>query len=136
MDGVIITPLKEIAHDKGNIFHALKKSDNGYLGFGEAYFSSIKSGAIKGWKKHNEMTLNLIVPIGEVEFVLYNKGKFEQFILSPRNYCRLTIPPNIWVAFRGLAPFDSMLLNIANIEHNPSESEACELNDIPYVWRP
>ena len=134
MDGVIITPLKEIPHTKGNIYHAMKKSDNGFAGFGEAYFSSIKSGAIKGWKKHKKMTLNIIVPIGEVEFVLYNDIEFKQIVLSPENYHRLTVSPNIWVAFRGVAAYDSMLLNIANIEHNPNEAETCELNNIPYMW--
>lgn len=135
MDGMIVSPLKEIVHTKGNIYHAMKKSDAGFAGFGEAYFSSIKSGEIKGWKKHKEMTLNLIVPIGEVEFVLYDGVNFERVILSTKNYCRLTISPNIWVAFRGMASSDSMLLNIANIEHNPKESETCELNDIPYMWK-
>ncbi|WP_211828556.1 WxcM-like domain-containing protein [Kistimonas asteriae] len=134
MDGLIITPLKEITHSKGNIYHAMKKSDNGFAGFGEAYFSSIKTGAIKGWKKHNEMTLNLIVPIGEVEFVLYNGIEFERIVLSPKNYFRLTVSPSIWVAFRGLSPRDSIILNIANIEHDPHESETRELNDIPYMW--
>ncbi|MFW5625378.1 MAG: dTDP-4-dehydrorhamnose 3,5-epimerase, partial [Campylobacter hyointestinalis] len=67
MDGVILTPLKQIYNPKGNIFHAMKNSDIGYLGFGEAYFSTIDQNKIKGWKKHTKMTLNLIVPIGEIE---------------------------------------------------------------------
>ena len=29
----------------------------------------VKSGSIKGWKKHLEMTMNLIVPLGMVRFV-------------------------------------------------------------------
>ena len=63
MDGVILTPLK-ISNIKGDIQHIAKASDPGYVGFGEAYMSSINKGAIKGWKKHNKMTLNLIVIIG------------------------------------------------------------------------
>ena len=55
MDGVILTPLKKIDHPKGDIYHAMKKSDHGYNGFGEVYFSTINKDDIKGWKKHLKM---------------------------------------------------------------------------------
>ena len=61
MDGIILTPLQQITHPKGDIFHAMKVSDDGFIGFGEAYFSTINKDVIKGWKKHTEMTLNLVV---------------------------------------------------------------------------
>ena len=66
MDGLILTPMKQIHHPKGNIFHAMKKSDLGYNGFGEAYFSTINKGDVKGWKKHTKMTLNLLVFLVQV----------------------------------------------------------------------
>ena len=31
--------------------------------------------AIKGWKRHKKMVLNLIVPIGSVRFILYDDRK-------------------------------------------------------------
>ena len=48
LDGILLTPLKVIHHPKGDIYHALKASSPGYQGFGEAYFSIIKKGDIKG----------------------------------------------------------------------------------------
>lgn len=38
IDGVLLTPLKQIAHPKGDVFHAMKCVDPGFEGFGEAYF--------------------------------------------------------------------------------------------------
>lgn len=38
MEGVKLYPLKQIMVPKGDIFHALKSTDEGYAGFGEAYF--------------------------------------------------------------------------------------------------
>ncbi len=76
MDGVILTPLKKITHSKGDILHAMKKSEKEFSGFGEAYFSSVYQGKIKGWKKHNKMTLNIIVVKGEIEFVVYDNKSF------------------------------------------------------------
>ena len=63
LEGVILTPLKIINVSEGDVFHGMKSIDNGFKGFGEAYFSSIKMGMIKAWKRHHIMTLNIIVPI-------------------------------------------------------------------------
>ena len=37
IQGVELHPLKHIIVPKGDIFHALKSTDEGYTGFGEAY---------------------------------------------------------------------------------------------------
>lgn len=135
MDGVILTPLKQISNPKGDIFHGMKKSDNGYDGFGEAYFSTINQDDIKGWKKHTEMILNLVVPVGEIKFVVYDEETREFFsvTLSQSNYQRLTVKPNLWMAFQGVGEYN-MLLNLASIEHNPSESVNINLTQIEYEW--
>ena len=62
MQGVRVFPLKIINTPNGEVKHALKNSDDSFSGFGEAYFSSVDFGTIKGWKKHTQMILNLIVP--------------------------------------------------------------------------
>lgn len=136
MDGVILTSLKQIYNPKGNIFHAMKNSDIGYSGFGEAYFSTIDQNKIKGWKKHIKMTLNLIVPIGEIEFIIYNEKNKDFFSvkLSKNNYQRLTVSPNLWMAFRGIGEYN-MLLNLASIEHDPNEAVNVDLDEIQYDWR-
>jgi len=135
MDGVTLTPLKQIHNPKGDIFHAMKKSDIGYNGFGEAYFTTVNKDDIKGWKKHTQMRLNLVVIIGEIEFVVYNEENKEFFSvkLSQNNYQRLSINPNLWMAFRGKDEYN-MLLNIADIEHNPNEAKNKELKEIDYEW--
>jgi len=132
---VIVTQLKQIYHPKGDICHAMKKSDVGFEGFGEAYFSTINQNEIKGWKKHTLMILNLVVPVGEIEFVVYDEesNKFFSIKLSQNNYKRLTVKPNAWMAFRGLGKHN-ILLNLASIEHDPSESINMELEDISYEW--
>ena len=133
MDGAIVTPQKIISNLKGDIFHALKAGDNGYDGFGEAYFSKVNKNQIKGWKKHNLMTLNILVPHGEVEFVIYDGFDFLNIKLSKNNYHRLTVRPKLWVAFRGLDN-SNMLLNLASCPHDPEESENLSLNQIKYKW--
>ena len=43
MDKIILSPLNQIYNSKGSIFHVIKKSDDQFNGFGEAYFSFIES---------------------------------------------------------------------------------------------
>jgi dTDP-4-dehydrorhamnose 3,5-epimerase len=133
MDGITLTPLKKILHPKGDIFHAMKVSDKGFSEFGEAYFSTVNKNDIKGWKKHTEMILNLVVVTGEVEFVIHNGDDFFNVKLSKKNYQRLTVKPNLWLAFRGLDN-ENMLLNLASIEHDPNESENVDLDIFNYSW--
>ena len=140
MKNVIISDLNQIYNPKGSIYHCLKKRDLTFTKFGEAYFSFINYKQIKGWKKHTKMTMNLIVPVGEIKFVLFddrnNKTKpiFKELIIGEHNYKRLTIPPNIFVAFMGLSKHKNMLLNIADIEHDPKEAINVDLKEISYSW--
>ena len=88
------------------------------------------------------MVLNLVVPVGEVRFVLYDDrqasksyGSIQEITLSKNNnYARLTVPPMIWMGFQGMDLGVSMLLNIANIEHSPSEVDRKELSEIDFNW--
>jgi len=138
---VSITPLKRISNPKGDIFHALKSSEKDFSTFGEAYFSTVLNQEIKGWKKHTEMVMNLVVPEGTIRFVFFDdrptsttKGKFTDVTLSPENYCRLTVPAGIWMAFQGKGYDLNLLLNIASIEHDPLEAQTVNLDHFNYDW--
>ncbi len=136
MDGIILTPLKIIPTPKGEVMHALKQSETSFVGFGEAYFSNVLQGEIKGWKKHTRMTLNLIVPVGEIRFVIFSEKEndFFEVNLGTKNYQRLTISPDLWVAFQGIGKGLNLLLNVASLEHDPQEAENKELREIRFEW--
>lgn len=142
MEGVTLHPLKHIVVPKGDIYHVMKSTDEGYCGFGEVYFSQIERGKTKGWKRHNRMTLNLVVPIGAVKFVVYDdregsvtRGKFSEIILSPKsNYQRLTIAPGLWMAFYGEGEGTSMLMDIIPEPHDPGEADRKDLFEIEYQF--
>ena len=139
IDGLLITPLNRVLNSKGDIYHAIKASSPGYQGFGEAYFSTIIKGYTKGWKRHNLLALNIVVPLGEIRFVIYDnrpnspsKDNFADITLGHSvNYSRLTIPKGLWVAFQGVGDFN-LLMNIISMEHDPSESDNIDLLEIDY----
>lgn len=140
IEGVILTDLKKVQTPKGMVLHGLKASENSYKGFGEAYFSSVAPGEIKGWKRHSRMTLNLIVITGEIEFTIHDTrpgsptaGHIQKVSLSRENYKRLTLPPGVWFAFKGISSSENILLDIINEEHSPAEAETLPLETFKII---
>lgn len=120
----------------GNVYKVIDNKSIGYSKFGEAYFSFINYKKIKGWKRHSKMRMNLVVPVGKVQFVFYShkNNKFKKIIIGEKNYKRITVEPGIWFAFKGLSKKTNIILNISNIKHSPKESDSIELKSIYYKW--
>ena len=137
LDDILVTPLKRIPTVGGDVLHALKKTDAGFDGFGEIYFSWVEQGAIKAWKYHKRMTLNLVVPVGEVSFVFHltnQKNNFWTENIGEERYLRLTVPPGIWFGFKGLTSGYSLLMNVIDLEHDPDEVLRKEISEFDYDW--
>ena len=144
LNGVRLTPLATIAGSQGAVMHVMTSAGPGFHGFGEAYFTTVDEGAVKGWKLHEQLVCNLVVPVGAVRFVLYDdregsasRGQFEEAVLSPDDYRRLTIPNGVWFAFQGRAHGLNLVLNLANIAHVDGEQRSLPLeNDLipPYAF--
>lgn len=139
IDGVLLSPAKVIDVEGGNVLTYLHSTDAGYKGFGEVYMSTVQHSAIKGWRRHNQVTLNLIVPVGAIRFVLFDDrqesathGAYFDIVLSRDNYQRLTVPPGIWFAFKGEGAAENMLLNTIDQENDPNESDRKPLDQIAY----
>ena len=138
LDDILVTPLKRISTNGGDVMHALKNTDQGFNGFGEVYFSWVEQGAIKAWKCHQRMTLNLVVPLGAVRFVFHlpeQKKKFRTEKIGNNNYSRLTVPPGIWFGFQGIASGSSLLVNVADLEHDPDEVLRKSKSEFRLDWR-
>lgn len=139
MSGAVFTPLLRLPAPGGEIRRALKASEAAFAGFGEAYFSSVDSGAVKGWRRHRRMTLNLVVAVGEVRFLVVNetsgeRGAFHLTPDRPERYGRLTVSPGLWMAFGGVGEGLNLLLNVASIEHDPVEADNRPLGAMPWSW--
>jgi len=47
----------------------------------------------------------------------------------------LTVPPMVWLGFQGLYSGGSILLNLANIIHDPLEVDKKTIEQIDFNWR-
>ena len=143
IEGVKITPLKQILDERGKIMHMLRSTDPHFQEFGEIYFSFVHPGAVKGWHIHKRMTLNYAVPVGKVKLVLYDdrpesisRGELMEIFMGPENHCLVTIPPMVWNGTKGVGTETSVIANCATIPHDPDEIARLDPFDpkIPYDW--
>lgn len=143
IDGVIISPLKQILDERGKVMHMLRCDSQVFQQFGEIYFSCVYPGAIKGWHIHKKMILNYAVPHGNIKFVLYDdregsptRGELQEIFMGPDNYVLVTVPPLVWNGFKGIGQEMAIVANCASIPHDPGEIERLDPFDksIPYDW--
>lgn len=143
IDGVKITPLKQISDDRGKVMHMLRSDSPHFNSFGEIYFSTVYPGVVKAWHLHKKITLNYAVIYGEIKFVLYDGREgsntykeFNEFYISPENYSLITVPPNIWNGFKGVGVKTSIVANCATHPHDNNEIIRRNYNDpaINYDW--
>ena len=143
IDGVRVTPLRQIPDERGKVMHMLRADDPHFEKFGEIYFSTVYGGVIKGWHLHERMTINYAVPVGAIKLVLFDdragsptKGELQELFLGDANYALVTVPPKIWNGFKGIAQPYSVVANCATIPHDPTEIERLDPASptIPYRW--
>lgn len=142
INGVSLTPLRQILDDRGAVLHMLRADAEEFTVFGECYFSEIKPGFFKAWKRHLRQTQNLAVPVGRAKFVLLDdrsdsvtKGTLMELILGrPDCYCRLRIPPGIIYGFECISEEIALVVNCADEPHDPLESEVIDTSSLESIY--
>ena len=143
IEGVQVVPLERIADERGAVLHMLRETDRHFTRFGEIYFSTVYSGAVKAWKNHRRLTANYACVHGRIKVVLYDDrpgspsaGKVMEVVVGPEEHALVVIPPGIWHGFQGIAEPVSVLANCSTEPHDPGELERLESHDdrIPYSW--
>lgn len=143
IDGVILTPLRQIFDERGKVMHMLREDSAVFSRFGEIYFSCTHPGVVKAWHLHKKITLNYAVILGEIKFVLFDdrpdsrtRGEVQEFFISPENYMLVTVPPLIWNGFKAIGTGSAIVANCATLPHSSDEIERLPPSDesIPYEW--
>jgi dTDP-4-dehydrorhamnose 3,5-epimerase len=144
ISGVQVIPLRRIPDERGTIYHMLKRTDAHFQEFGEIYFTSIYRDVIKGWHRHQHMTLNYACIWGRIKLVLYDervdsptRGQIMERFLGPDDYSLVVIPPLVWTGFKGMTDV-ALVANCATQPHDPTGAHSERLDPlsshIPYDW--
>jgi dTDP-4-dehydrorhamnose 3,5-epimerase len=143
IDGVKVVPLRRIPDERGTVMHMLRSTDPHFTQFGEIYFSTVYKDVVKGWHRHQQMTLNYACVAGRIKLAMYDdrptsptRGEIAEVFLGPDEYALVVIPPGIWNGFKGMTDPYAIVANCATHPHDPSASERLDPfeNEIPYDW--
>jgi len=143
IQGLKVTPLRRISDERGAVLHMLRDDSSVFERFGEIYFSTVYPGAIKGWHRHQQMTLNYAVPVGMIKLVCYDdrptsptSGNLVELHVGELNYLLVTIPPMVWNGFKGEGVTTALVANCATVHHSPDEIDRMDpfTGTIPYDW--
>ncbi|MBN1122676.1 MAG: dTDP-4-dehydrorhamnose 3,5-epimerase family protein [Anaerolineae bacterium] len=143
IEDVQVIPLKRIPDERGTILHMLRTDAPHFIQFGEIYFTTIYKGAIKGWHRHREITLNYACVFGRIKLVLYDEregsptyGKLMEIFLGPDNYSLVVVPPELWSGFKGMSEPYSIVANCCTHTHDSRRTTRLDPFDrhIPYDW--
>lgn len=142
IDGVMVVPLKVMSDERGSVMHVLRSDAPHFKQFGEAYFSIVNPGVIKGWKLHKQSTSNMAVSAGRVRFLLLDareksptRWQFQEVRLGPgEEYCLLVIPPGVAYAWQNSEDAPATILNCASVPWSAEESVAIPMEAYPYTW--
>jgi len=144
IEGIKITPLKQIKDERGKVMHMLRNDSENFTKFGEIYFSTAHPNKVKGWHLHSKMTLNYAVVLGEIKLVLYDsrtssktKGQVQEFFLSQENYKLISVPPLIWNGFMNIGNTTAIVANCADLPYDDTEIKCKSAydKDISYDWK-
>ena len=142
IDGVNLTECKVVENQFGSVLHMLNINSPDFTKFGEIYFSEVLPQCIKGWKLHKIQKQSFVVPIGQVEVVIYDQREgsgtynaFNNFMLGrPNSYKLLQIPSGLHYAFRCVGVTPALIANLTDYPHDQSEVINIPLGKIKYEW--
>lgn len=138
IDGVIVSPMKQIPDNRGTVKTVMNEGDK----FEWVYTTSIYKGIIKGWHGYVTKTLNYCVVHGLVKLVLFDRRpesktlwQIDELYLGDMNYSRVTIPPGVLNAFQGVTDLSVVVVLADEVfDEGRMFRIPIDTESIPYDW--
>jgi dTDP-4-dehydrorhamnose 3,5-epimerase len=146
INGVKIKKLKIIPDDRGRLMEILRSDDRLFEKFGQVYMTTVKPGIVKAWHMHRLQRDNFCCIVGKIRLGLHDtrkdsptSGKTAEMTLSPEDPKLVSIPPNVYHGFKGMADEESIVINTPTEAYNHAKPDEHRIdpykNDIPFDWR-
>lgn len=145
IDGVRTKRLRVIPDERGRLMEVLRRDDELYQGFGQAYLTTAYPGVVKAWHYHRRQSDHFVVLRGMVKLVLYDgressptSGEINEFFLGEHNPLLVQIPPLVHHGFKCIGAEEALLINLPTepYDHGAPDEYRLDAHDnaIPYTW--
>ena len=148
IEGVRVKPLKPVCDERGRVMEVLRRDDELFSRFGQAYITTAYPGVVKAWHCHRRQTDHLAPIVGMFKVVLYDgregsptRGEVQEIFAGEHNPLLIVVPPMVYHGFKCIGPADvgeGMVLNCPTEPYNPDEPDELRLppdsDEIGYDW--
>ena len=142
IDGVTIKPLRRFRDERGQVMKMQEATDPEFKGFGEVYFSTVRPGVVKAWRR-SPAWRNYRVVHGAIRLVLADRregsptrGALDEIEMGDDHDVLVQIPPGVWSGFVGLGNLEAIVCDLTDRPNAAAGVEKREPDDatIGYDW--
>jgi dTDP-4-dehydrorhamnose 3,5-epimerase len=145
IQGVWLKRLRVVPDERGWLMEVLRRDDEGFLRFGQAYVTTTYPGVVKGWHMHRKQSDFIACIGGMLKLVLYDpregsptKGKVEEYFLGIHNPLLVRVPENVYHGWKCVGPEAAVVLNVPTEPYDHASPDEVRLDPhtggIPYDW--
>lgn len=145
IEGSATKSLRVIPDERGRLMEIMRRDDEVFEKFGQAYITTAYPGVVKAWHYHKHQTDHFCVVKGMMKVVLYDeredsptKGAVNEYFLGEYNPTLVKIPCGVWHGLKGISEEQAILLNLPTetYDYDSPDEYRCPPhdNDIPYDW--
>jgi dTDP-4-dehydrorhamnose 3,5-epimerase len=145
INGVEIKQLKPFPDERGKVMELLRKDDDIFQEFAQAYLTTAYPEVIKAWHYHKLQKDLFVCVKGMIKLVLYDsrkgsktKGEINQFFLGEQNPILVKIPENVFHGFKAIGTGEAVVINFPTQTYNKDNPDEYRLpyntKKIPYNW--
>jgi len=143
--GVKTKSLKMIPDERGRLMEILRRDDDLFVGFGQAYITTAYPGVVKAWHYHTKQTDNFACLHGMIKLVLYDNrngsathGEVNEFFIGNHNHLLVQIPAGVYHGMKAIGAEEALVLNIPSEPYNYRQPDEHRLGPhdpaVPYDW--
>jgi dTDP-4-dehydrorhamnose 3,5-epimerase len=146
IDGVKIKKLKVIPDERGRLMEILRRDDELFQNFGQAYATTTYPGVVKAWHKHEKQTDNIACVAGLIKMALYDARpdsptfkEVNEFYLGVHNPLLIQVPAGVYHGWMCVSQEEAIIVNLPTETYNYERPDEQRLDphtsDIPYDWK-
>lgn len=146
IDGVAIKKLIRHVDERGYVMEILRRDEDLFRQFGQAYVSACFPEKIKAWHCHEVQYDHFCCLQGNLKIGLYDDregsptcGQTQAIVIGELNPAVVVIPPLVWHGFMAVGGEMALVLNLPTevYRHEAPDELRRELDDpaIPFVWK-
>ncbi len=146
IEGVKIKKLRVIPDERGRLMEILRRDDELFRNFGQAYMTTTYPGVVKAWHKHEKQTDNIACVAGMIKMALYDSRpdsptfkEVNEFYLGVHNPLLIQVPAGIYHGWMCVSQEEALIVNLPtetyDYEHPDEQRLDPHTNDIPYDWK-